>query len=540
MVRPLLELTDLRLHFGGVRALDGVSLAVPEGEVFGLIGPNGAGKTTLINMVTGLAPGGSGSVRVAGVEVMGRPAHAVAGAGVARTFQGVRLYHGLSAVENVVCGMHRRRPPDTLRELVAPLGRVRGQRAARRAAAERLLDLVGLSCAERSGVPASALAYGRQRRVEIARALALDPKLLILDEPVAGMVPTEKREIGSLLGDLCAGGLTVLLIEHDMPLVMTVCSRVAVLDFGRKIADGKPGAVARDAAVLEAYLGSEPTSAPPPPVRSPRRPAAAPRQADLARGVASGRGPALLEIRDLEVRYGAVHAVRGVSIEVAVGEIVAVIGANGAGKSTILAALSGLVRPSAGRAAFDGLDLNRAAPARIVAHGLAHVPEGRQILARLTVRENLELGGFSRGRGGRLAADMAAMEARFPILAERRSTPAGALSGGEQQVLAIARALMARPRLLLLDEPSLGLAPLLAAEVFGMIAELHRGGMTILVVEQNAHRALGLATRGYVIETGRIAFAGPAAELRANPDVRLAYLGADPGLSPADPPTAGS
>jgi len=534
LASPLLELSELRQYFGGVHALDGVSLSIETGQVFGLIGPNGAGKTTLVNVLTGHARGGSGLVRIAGTDVAGKPPHLVASAGVARTFQGVRLYHELSAIANIIAGMHRQRMHDIGRELFAPLGRVRRARTARHAQALGLLELVGLPD-EVADRPAATLAYGQQRRVEIARALALQPRLLILDEPTAGMNPLEKREIGRLLSRLSEGGLTILLIEHDMPLVMSVCSRVAVLDFGRKIADGEPQAVARDQKVLDAYLGTETSCGSASEDDTTQAEGAT---SSTAAAITTGARPATSQTRpgrglrasDLHVHYGAVHAVRSVSLAVDEGEIVTLIGANGAGKSTLLATLSGVLRPSSGAATFDGLDLTRAKPARIVAHGIAHVPEGRQILGRLTVRENLELGGYTRGGSRRLAADITRLEERFPILAERRSMPAMTLSGGEQQVLAIARALIARPRLLLLDEPSLGLAPILAESVFGLIAELHRSGLTILLVEQNAHRALSLAQRGYVVETGRIAFSGSAVELQANPEVERAYLGSDPRL----------
>ena len=233
----------------------------------------------------------------------------------------------------------------------------------------------------------------------------------------------------------------------------------------------------------------------------------------------------LLEVRDLSVSYGAVNAVRGASLGVARGEVVALIGANGAGKSTILNTLSGLIRPSSGTATFDGLDLTAASPSTIVRRGLIQVPEGREILARQTVLENLELATWARRDGAAATGEIEAAMKRFPILGERRALRAGTLSGGEQQLLAIARGLLAKPRLLLLDEPSLGLAPQMVDEVFAAIEEIHQEGTTILLVEQNALRALAIADRAYVIETGQILLTGSGDELLQNPAVRRAYLG---------------
>jgi len=234
---------------------------------------------------------------------------------------------------------------------------------------------------------------------------------------------------------------------------------------------------------------------------------------------------AILDVEDLTVSYGAVVAVRGVSFRVAAGEVVALIGANGAGKSTILNTLSGLIRPESGTATFDGLDLANAKASAIVRHGLVQVPEGREILARQTVLENLELATWARRDGAATRKRIEDVMKRFPILGERRALSAGSLSGGEQQMLAIARGLLARPRLLLLDEPSLGLAPQMVDEVFRAIEEIHKEGTTILLVEQNALRALGVADRAYVIETGRILLSGSGDDLLHNPAVRRAYLG---------------
>jgi branched-chain amino acid transport system ATP-binding protein len=232
---------------------------------------------------------------------------------------------------------------------------------------------------------------------------------------------------------------------------------------------------------------------------------------------------ALLEVRDLHVYYGQIHALKGISLAVERGEIVTLIGANGAGKSTSLKTISGLMRPREGAIAFDGADLTQLPPHEIVTRGIVQVPEGRRIFHRLTVRENLAMGAFTRPVA--LEARVEQVFALFPRLAERRDQVAGTLSGGEQQMLAIGRALMSEPRVLLLDEPSMGLAPVLVEQIFDTIRDINGRGVTILLVEQNAAMALTIAHRGYVLETGTIALAGDAAALRDNPEVRSAYLG---------------
>ena len=234
-------------------------------------------------------------------------------------------------------------------------------------------------------------------------------------------------------------------------------------------------------------------------------------------------GP-LLDVRNLCVRYGGICALEGVDLTVEAGEVVALLGANGAGKTTLLRAISRIVEADEGSIHFDGTDLGRVGAPKAVALGIAHSPEGRRVLARQSVRDNLLLGAWTR-RDNDVAADVDVAFTRFPRLKERADQPAGSLSGGEQQMLAIARALMSRPRLLLLDEPSLGLAPKLVREIFAIIAELHESGVTILLVEQNASLALQHADRGYVLDAGRMTLAGPAAELIADERVRQAYLG---------------
>jgi branched-chain amino acid transport system ATP-binding protein len=237
-----------------------------------------------------------------------------------------------------------------------------------------------------------------------------------------------------------------------------------------------------------------------------------------------GKEP-LLRLEGLDVHYGAIHALRGISFEVREGEIVTLIGANGAGKTTTLRAVSGLLKPSGGSITYRGEGIAGIKPYKLVARGLSHAPEGRGIFPNLTVRENLLLGAFLRRDADGIAQDMARGFALFPILRERELQMAGTLSGGEQQMLSIARALMARPKLLLLDEPSLGLAPQVTETIFRIIEEINRAGVTILLVEQNAHLALGIANHGHVLETGQVVQSGTGQELLRSPEVRKAYLG---------------
>lgn len=231
----------------------------------------------------------------------------------------------------------------------------------------------------------------------------------------------------------------------------------------------------------------------------------------------------LLELNDLVVRYGAVEALKGISLTVDEGEIVTLLGANGAGKTTTLRTVSGLLHPAAGEVRYDGRQIDQLGAHEVVALGIGHVPEGRRVFPTMTVLENLEMGAY-RQRSG-LKADLQRVFDLFPVLAERRQQDGGTLSGGEQQQLAMGRALMSRPRLMMLDEPSMGLAPLIVAKIFEIIAEINGQGTTVLLVEQNAAQALALAHRGYVLETGAIVMGAPAADLLTDPRVRAAYLG---------------
>jgi len=512
---PLLEVEALSVHFGGLKAVEEVSLQVREGEIVALIGPNGAGKTTLFNAISRLQKLAGGEVRFMGEDATKMSTADTARLGMARTFQSLRIYVNMTVLENVLVGCHRHERSGLW---ASGLGLPHQRREERRSreGAMRALAAVGLE--DKAHLPAASLPYGSQRLVEIARALASEPRLLLLDEPAAGMNASERADLVRRIRRIRDSGITVLLVEHNIELVMGISERVYVLDYGRRIAEGRPETVQNDPAVIEAYLGPKQEHV---------------RDICQTRDLTSGTCPEpehLLVVEDLTTSYGSIEALHGVSLTVPRGEVVAVLGANGAGKSTLLHTISGLLRPKAGSVVYQGKDITRLAPEKITARGLCQVPEGRRLFRELSVQDNLVVG--SSGRKDwkdSLGDDIAYVYELFPLLGERRKQPAGTLSGGEQQMLAIGRALIGKPRLLLLDEPSMGLAPLMVERIFEALAKLNKEGLTMLMVEQSAEMALALAHRGVVLQTGSVVAAGLADALGSDDRVRASYLGAARG-----------
>ncbi|MGW4058073.1 ATP-binding cassette domain-containing protein [Amycolatopsis sp. NPDC004747] len=479
---PLLTLQDVSVRFGGLKALEGASLSVRRGEVLAVIGPNGAGKTTLMNVLSGLIGGGkvTGTAEYAGEQLLSSRATARRRLGIGRTFQHAETFDELTVAENVLC---------THRRITARHRRVAGE----------LLARVGLAdVADR--YPAE-LPFGLQKRLDLARAMAEEPALLVLDEPFGGLDADERATAARQIERLRDGGAAVLVIDHVLDDLFAVADRVVAFDFGKPIGEGAPDEVLRDSAVQASYLGTT-----------------------TARAALPARvedSPVVLRLTGVEHHYGGVAALRGIDLDVHEGAVLGIVGANGAGKSTLGRVLHGSLRPSGGtREASD-------TGVRTIRTSL--VPEGRALFKTLSLRENLEVAAYSAGlKGAALRAKLdETAEWLPPRLRDRLSVPAAGLSGGEQQMLAIARALMAGPDVLVVDEPALGLAPALVDEVYARLGELAEGGLTVVLLEQLLSRAMATCHDVVVLHEGVVAAHGPAADPAFATRAESAYFGGE-------------
>jgi branched-chain amino acid transport system ATP-binding protein len=478
---PLLVVDGLSVQFGGLKAVEGASLSVRPGEVLAIIGPNGAGKTTLVNVVSGLVGGAriGGAVDYAGRKLVGTRATARRRLGIGRTFQHAETFSELTVAENVLC---------TCRWVTA------GDRSR----ADELLVRTGL--ADVADRYPTELPFGLQKRLDLARAMAEEPRLLILDEPFGGLDATERQLSARQIARLRAEGAAVVIIDHVLDDLFAVADRVVAFDFGKPIGSGEPGTILQDPQVRSSYLGSVTTRVAPPP-----------RSADVV----------AVAVRDVSHHYGGVAALHSVDLDISGGMVVGVVGANGAGKSTLGKIIHGSLHPSSGQVQVGDRDRRRL-------HS-SLVPEGRALFKSLSLRENLEVAGYATGvRGSALRARLDETAEWLPErLRGRLSIAAAGLSGGEQQMLAVARALMARPDVLILDEPALGLAPALVDEVYARIDQLAREGMTVVLLEQSLSRALTSCHEVVVLHEGRVAARGEPADPSFAERAELAYFGGE-------------
>ena len=491
----LLDVRQVSVSFGGLQALSEVSIDVQVGHVTGLIGPNGAGKTTLFNVITGLLGPNTGQVELDGRDITRRKPHQRARLGIGRTFQRLETFGSLTARENVLVAAEMRR------------GWSHDRKRSPAVIAEEILERVGLQEVAEDRV--DRLPTGTARLVELGRALATQPRVLLLDEPSAGLNESETATLGSLLREVAGSGLGVLLVEHDMSFVMGTCERIHVLDFGRIISVGTPTEVQGDDTVRAAYLGEDDE-------QERKAPAAASRDG----GNSSATGPPALELRDVHAGYGTIDVLHGVSLTVPTGSVFALLGPNGAGKSTALKVASGQIAPNAGEVRLFGSSVQGKSSDALARAGLCAIPEGRGIFPNLTVTENLRMATYT-------GPPMSELEerafGRFPRLRDRRKQLAGTLSGGEQQMLAMARALTTDPKVLLLDELSMGLAPIVVEELYEIVARIAAADVSILIVEQFAHEVLDVAETAAIMLHGQIQLTGRPHQIAEELDA--AYLG---------------
>jgi branched-chain amino acid transport system ATP-binding protein len=492
----VLELAAVDKHFGGIRAVSGASLAVRAGEIHALIGPNGAGKTTLFNVASGMFPPDGGTVTLHGGQIQGQEPHRICRQGLARSFQITNLFKGLTIYENLRLSLQARHPArfnawrdaDSYPEIHAETA--------------ELVKFLGLEGIEE--ILGGELSYGGQRLVDLGIALGSKPRVLLLDEPLAGLAAAERERVSSLVKNVAAG-IPVLIVEHDIDRVLGFSQSVTVMNQGEVLMSGTPEEVRGDRRVQEVYTG---TGTPPVTARA-----------------SAAAGAPLLRFERVNTFYGKSHILNDATLDVHEGEIVALLGRNGAGKTTLLKTLNGLVPPASGAIEFEGRNI-AGLPAHMIARmGIGYVPQGRGLFAGMTVAENLALGRLARATDGShgICWSEEKIFEYFPRLRERRHVAADYLSGGEQQMAAVARALSGNVKLLLLDEPFEGLAPTIVQELFSVFDRL-RGQTSIVIVEHNLDLVLALADRVFALERGAVFHQGPAQPLLNHFDYRKQIL----------------
>lgn len=493
---PVLQAEGLKKSFGRIQAVKGVSFAVEDRSLHALIGPNGAGKTSAFNLLSGMFRPDTGRVVLDGREATGMEPQHITHAGMGRSFQITNLFPGLSIEENIRLAIQARHP--------ARFGLWWNARDYSEVNEDTfvLLRWMGLSGIEQA--EAGALSYGGQRLVDMAVAVATRPRVLLLDEPLAGLATAERTRVGELIKRISAD-IPVLLVEHDIDRVFALADRVTVMNDGEVLVDGTVEDARTDPRVQAIYLGSGASAI-----------AAKPR-------VSAATEADLLRLEGINTFYGKSHILQGVTMQVKQGEILALLGRNGAGKSTLLKSIMGIARPASGSMILAGEEIAGLPSDQIARRGVGFVPQGRGLFAGMSVAENLALGRLKRLTGaGRHWEEEKVLEF-FPRLKQRWRTPADALSGGEQQMVAVARALSGDTRLLLLDEPFEGLSPAVTEELFEAFDKL-RQEISIIIVDHNLDLALALSDSTVALERGAVTWTGASKALREDLELRRKVL----------------
>lgn len=471
---PILDVRSLTKRFGGLTAVKNLSFQLYPGEILALIGPNGSGKTTAMKSIIGIERPTSGAILLERQDIAGLASHKIARRGVGMVFQHSRPLNRQTVLENIMVALL----PDSLLTLFA--------NRALTEQAEQIAGRVGLSEVMARKPPT--LAFADLRRLELAKAIARDPKVILVDEPFAGLTPAETATFSDLIKGFRNEGRAVLLVDHNVKCVSALADRVLAMYLGEEITTGTAADVMRNETVRRVYLGGT-------------------LETVAREGNRFKDKTPLLQIKDVSVHYGKAQALDHISIHVHPGEFVSVVGLNGAGKTTLFNAISGLL-PYTGEIAFSGATLLGVSAAKIARGGIVQCPETRELFGAMTVRENLDLGGHHLGREAK-AKKLQWLFELFPVLRDRQRQTAQTLSGGEQQMLTIGRALMTEPKILILDEPTLGLAPIIFEQLSKALETLRQQtAITILLGEQNITFALPHSDRIYVLDRARILWEG--------------------------------
>ena len=491
----LLNISHVSKQFGSITAIRDLSFSILENEVLGIIGPKGSGKTTLLNLIMGVYPLKEGDIHFVDTRINGLSTEEIIRMGICRTFQIPQPFCGMTVLENLMLGGLYGGGHDSVKTA--------------RDAAMAILDGVGIG--EYVETKAGRLGLTDLKRLELAKALSLKPRLLLIDEISSGLALTEIDRIQDLLLSLKEEGLSMLIMEHVPYYNTDLLDRVITLDFGELVLEGPPEKIAENPRVQEIYLGKK---------ESPQALEinAEERHSDV-------EPPKMLSVRDLSAGHGDLKVLFEISLDVFKGDVVALAGVNGAGKTTLINAINRSLPLLGGDILFKGKSIVQEKPYEIAELGIGQCIEGRRLFSGLTVRENLEIGAYSRRARAKWRSTMEMVFDLFPVLAGRRDQIAGTLSGGEQQMTAIGCALMCLPELIMFDELSLGLAPLIIEKLYEAIIEINRQGITILLAEQNIHHSLEIANRGYIIENGRIIKSGNSGALKKDEYIRKVSLG---------------